>query len=84
MGAVIAWVLKNGGLLIGVVELVIKFAAELLIQIAKLLAGLLNIFTGSRVLDKLVNLVAKAEVVVKKIDEMFTKIKAWMYSKGAK
>jgi hypothetical protein len=56
--------------------------AELLIQLAKLLAGLLNIFTGNRLLDKLVNWVAKAEVLVKKIDEAFTKLKAWMYSKG--
>jgi hypothetical protein len=84
MGAIIGWIAKNGGLLVGVLELVIKFVAELLIQLAKLFAGLLNIFTGNRLLDKLVNWVAKAEVLVKKIDEWFTKFKGWLYAKGVK
>jgi hypothetical protein len=80
----IKWVFKNGGLVLGIIELIIQFIVGVLIQLAKLAAGLCNITETDRSKDKMVNWIATSENSMKWVDAQFTKLKAWMYKIGIK
>lgn len=80
----IKWFFKNAGLFLGIVELILEFITEVLIQLMKLAVGLCNITETDRSKDKAVNWIATSETSVAWIEDKFTKLKAWMYKIGVK
>ena len=80
----IKWFFKNAGLALGIIELILEFIAEVLIQLMKLAVGLCNITETDRSKDKAVNWIATSEASVAWIEDKFTKIKGWMYKIGVK
>lgn len=77
---VIGWLGKNSGLILGLLEIVVKGLVEIIVQIIKIIAGIANVLTASRQKDMLVNLAAKLEGLVTWINNVFTKVKGWLYS----
>jgi len=80
----IKWALKNAGLAIGVIELILEFVASVLIQLLKLAVGLCNIFETDRSKDKAVNWIENAEAFVAFIEQKFTEWKGKAYKLGVK
>jgi hypothetical protein len=81
--AVIGWLTKNLGLIIGIVEIVLKAIAEILAQLVKVAAGVTNVWAGAnRAKDGLVNAAAKLEGISVWIGNIFTAIKGWLYKFG--
>ena len=80
---VIGWLTKNLGLIIGIVEIVLKAIAEILAQLVKVAAGVANVWAGAnRSKDVLVNAAAKLEGISVWIGNIFTAIKTWLYKFG--
>lgn len=81
MGIVI-WLGKNLGLILGILEIVVKAIVEIIAQILKAIAGIVNVMQPSRQKDALVAFMSKLEGLAKFIDTIFTNIKKWLYSFG--
>lgn len=81
MGIVI-WLGKNLGLILGVLEIIVKAIVEIIAQILKVIAGIVNVLQPSRQKDGLVAFMAKLEGAGKVTDAVFTNIKKWLYSFG--
>lgn len=79
---VIIWIGKNLGLLLGILELVVKAIIEIIAQILKVIAGIVNILQPSRQKDALVAFMSKLEGLATWVDSLFTNVKKWLYSFG--
>ena len=76
---VIGWLGKNSGLILGLLEIVVKGVVEIIVQIIKIIAGIVNVMSANRGKDVLVNLAAKLEGIVTWINNAFTVVKGWLY-----
>ena len=83
MGIVI-WITKNMGLILGLAEILVVAIVEIITQILKVFAGIVNILAPSRAKDNLVNVASKLEGMGKWVGGIFTKIKTWLYGFGVK
>jgi hypothetical protein len=77
---IIGWLGKNSGLILGLLEIVVKAIVEIIVQVVKVIAGIANVLQPSRSKDTLVNLAAKLEGIVVWINNLFTKVKGWLYN----
>lgn len=83
MKKLFAYLFKNIGLITSIIEIVLKAVLDIIAQIVKAIAGIVNILQPSRSKDKLVKLAEKLEAIGKAIEKLFTTIKKWLYSFGS-
>lgn len=79
---IFTWLFKNVGLILGILEIAVKAIVDIIAQIIKALAGVINILQPSRAKDSLVKIAEKLEGIGKLIDAIFTKIKKFLYTFG--
>lgn len=80
---IFTWLFKNVGLILGIAEIVLKAIVDIIAQIVKSLAGIVNVLQPSRAKDKLVKIAEKLEGIGELIEKIFSNVKKFFYTFGS-